>query len=616
MEKLINLGVLAHVDAGKTTVTEGLLVHCGAKAAMGRVDHGTTTTDSMSLERQRGMTIRATTVSFTYQNTKINLLDTPGHMDFFAEVERSLTVLDGVVLVLSAREGVQPQTRVIFRKLRAMGLPTILFINKIDRIGVSTADVLADIREHLTSDIAVLQHVTGEGTREATPLPLALDDGLLQDTILEQDDALLTRYLADEPIPAEACEKALWGAVKRSALYPVLFGAALHDVGIAPLLDAITASFGAPPAPEGPLSAMIYKVEWGPTGHKQLYARLFSGVLPIRGRVEVVGREEPLHVRGLLAARDGQLCPTDAVVGGDIGIILDAHGVRCGDWLGTVTPRKGVSAPATPLLSVGVAPASPAQRATLLNALTRLSEEDPLLDLVIRPDTDEITIRLYGALQREIIEALLIERFSLEAVFSPLMTRFAEKPRQAAEADIRIWKDGNLHEAGIALRLSPLPAGSGNRYETKVSFGDLEKTYQNGVEDGVWKGLSEGLGTEIVDTCVEFIDMDYSSVTSTPADYRRLAPLVLQKALKAADIVRLEPWLSYALTAPVAQQKRIMSALTGMRATLGEVIFDEEEMSIRGEAPLDTTKGFAVELLSMTQGKGVFEAEFLEYREV
>lgn len=615
MIKTINLGVLAHVDAGKTTVTEGLLVHCGVKPQMGRVDHGTTTTDSMALERQRGMTIRASTVSFTYNNIKVNLIDTPGHMDFIAEVERSLSVLDGVVLVISAKEGVQPQTRVIFRKLRAMHIPTLLFVNKIDRLGVSIEEVLADVREHLTADTLVMQRVTKEGSREVAVKDLPLNGDAQAEALIERDETLLEAYLEGREIPVGMLHAALRTCVRSETVFPLYMGAALHDIGIAPLLDAITSFFGHDAEAQAPLSALIYKVEWDAKGHKLLYARVFSGILPIRGQIAVAGGGVGVKVRGLLAAQDGRLVATEQIMAGDIGVLLDAPGIRCGDWIGEETVRTGVTKPAPPLLTVSIRPVTSADRSALLTALGRLTEEDPFLDLAIRAETGEITLRLFGALQLEIIQSLLLERFGLTAEFSPLMTRFAEKPSEATIAQMRIWSEGNLHEAGIVLQVEPLETGAGNLYETQVSYGDLERSFQNAVEEGVLMGLQEGIGQEIVDTKVTFLDMDYSSVTSTPADFRRLAPLVLQKALRTAGLIRLEPWLSYTVSAPLEQRKRVLSALTGLRASLEEVTYAQEEMHIRGEVPLDTCKAFAAELQSLTQGKGIFQTEFLEYRQ-
>ncbi|MDR0896590.1 MAG: TetM/TetW/TetO/TetS family tetracycline resistance ribosomal protection protein [Oscillospiraceae bacterium] len=618
MQKILNLGILAHVDAGKTTVTEGILVHSGVKRQGGRVDDGTTTTDSMALERKRGMTIRAATVSFIWQGVKINLIDTPGHMDFIAEVERSLAVLDGAVLVISAREGVQPQTRVIFEKLVAMRVPTLLFINKIDRVGARAEAVCAQIRQLLTPNIVPMQRTEGEGSREAAVFPLSLCEGVLLETLADADEALLSAYLSDAPLTEADARAALRRQTHACALYPLYLGAALRDVGIMPLLDGIVTHLtpDALPAINAPLSAYLYKIEWDAQGRKCAYARVFSGALRLRDRAAHLGHDAPVHLRGLLRPVGGAMVPTDCIEAGDIGLLADIAEVRCGDFLGERHPLPVGISPTEPLLSVQITPPPDAGRAALLDALTRLTEEDPALQLAIRADTEEITLRLYGLLQREIIEALLLERFGLRAVFSPVRTLMREQPMREARAEMRLGQRGNLHAAGIALTLTPLPTGRGNAYVRNVSYGDLSRSFQNGVEEGVWQGLREGLGHEIVDTQVTFTDMDFSSVTSTPADYRRLAPEVLRRALASVPLRRLEPWVAFTLTTPAEFQKKVLPVLNPLRAIVQSITHGETECVVRGEAPLDTTKQFAAQLQALTRGQGGFGTVFLAYREV
>ncbi len=620
---IINLGILAHVDAGKTTLTEGLLVRSGAKRAMGRVDSGTTTTDSLLLERQRGITIRASTISFPWAGAKINLIDTPGHMDFIAEVERSLAVLDGVVLVVSAKEGVQPQTRVIFAKLRAMRIPTLLFINKVDRAGVSLERVYRDIREKLDARIVPMQAVHGEGTREAGLEALHLGSGALHEAIVAESDALMADFLAGRPITASACLEALRGGVRGCELFPVYHGAALHGLGVAELLDAVPLFLRGGGDETAPLSAMVYKIDRDESGRRRLYLRMFSGALAVRDRVNLpnASGDDPdapaqtLQVKALMALSHGQPSPTDRLAAGDIGVLLDAPALRCGDFLGCVTELRLSAAP-PPLLIAALAPRVPAQRPALLDALAQFTEEDPSLQFRLDSRTGEISLRLYGPLQREIIEAMVLERFGLAVAFSPLATLYKAQPLGPAIAEMRINSPGNLHRAGIALAVEPLPSGSGNEYVTRVSFGDLTKSFQTGVEEGVRAGLAEGLGWEIVDTRVAFTGMDFDSVTSTPADYRRLAPLVLQRAFEASGLRRMEPWLRFSALVPSDFQKKALLAIGKLRANLETIAYTEAECTVHGEVPLDTAKDFASELASLSQGQGIFTSSFLEYREV
>ncbi len=614
--EIINIGILAHVDAGKTTLTEGLLVHSGIKRRMGRVDTGTATTDSMPLEKQRGLTIRASTVSFPWNGVKVNLIDTPGHMDFIAEVERSLSVLDGVVLVVSAREGVQQQTRVLFEKLKAMRIPTIFFINKIDRTGASCEGTLAEIARRLTPHVLPLQAATVLPGEEPVIRPLSLAEGPLHEAIVEMDESLLAEYLVGKPIPEATCQTVLAERVRACAVYPALFGSALRDIGVAPVLDAVTTFFHGSGDAEAPLSAHIYKVEWDEHGRKRHTARVFAGRLAVRDWVPIAGGEERIQVKGLLAAQGGKYTPAESLTAGDIGVILDAPGLRVGDYLGEITPPPGGITPTPPLLEATVAPLSPAERPALLTALERLVEEDPSLQLRIVPATGEISLRLYGPLQQEILSALLLERFALHAAFSTPQPIYKETPSATCTAEIRLNAPGNLLRAGIALRIEPLPPGTGNQYETLVSYGDLTRSFQTGVADGVAAGLLQGLGCAITDARVLFTDMDYCSVTSTPADFRRLAPEVLQKALGPCPRTRLEPWLAYSASIPEGHTGRVIPALVKSGASPEEVEPLGTECRLTGHIALEKARTVSLELPGMTQGRGVFVTSFAGYRAV
>lgn len=612
MNKIINLGILAHVDAGKTTLTEGLLVHSGVKRQRGSVDKGTTTTDSMALERQRGMTIRAATVSFPWKGVKINLIDTPGHMDFIAEVERTLSVLDGVVLVVSAREGVQPQTRVLFQKLRQMRMPTLFFINKIDRQGVDLAGVVRQMRETLSPHLVVMQAAQGAGSRDCRVEALSLREGPLFEELVSRSDRLLADYLAGKRVPVQALIRLVRRRTQDARMYPTYLGSALGDVGVEPLLSAIPQWFGGRGDPSAPLSAYVYKVEFT-QGRKRAYLRLFSGSLAVRQRVPVTGQEQPVQVKALLALGQGALSAAQELAAGDVGVVPDAPELRCGDFLGAVTRRRGASDWAQPLLQLSLTPDVPGERPRLLDALSQLTQEDPLLSVEPDAATGEIRVRLFGRLQLEILTGLLLERYGLTVRCSPLKTLFKEQPLQPACARIALGAPGNLLRAGIELAVEPLAPGSGEHYETRVSYGSLEKSFQNAVAEGVQRGLAEGVNCPIADVRVTFTGSEYDSVTSTPADFRRLAPLVLHRALQAAGLRRLEPWQRFQLFAPIGLNKKLVSALTALRASLEEIEFTQSEVHLSGLVPLDTSKDFASELGILTQGKGVFLSQFAKY---
>ena len=576
---------------------------------MGRVDSGTTTTDAMTLERQRGMTIRASTVSFTWEGAKINLIDTPGHMEFIAEVERSLTVLDGVILVLSAREGVQSQTRVIFEKLKERKIPTILFVNKLDRVGADLAALSKEMAVSLTPDGVWMQEAKGLGTRDLRIADLPPDKGILQEQILERSDALLERYLNGETVPSRDYEAELIRLTRQAKAYPIFMGAALHDIGVTALLPAVRRFLCGHGDAQAPLSACVYKVEWAEGRRKRIYLRVFEGALNVRQQVAVAGQEQPLRVKALYALRDGQILPAQRLEAGDIGLMTDEPALRCGDILGVPPSGSRAYPTAVPLLRASMAPELPEQRAALLSALMELTQEDPFLELRLNEKTDEICLRFFGSLQAEILQALLLERYGLKTQVSTLRTIYKQTPRKPVTASIRLGQAGNFHRAGIVLSLAPLPAGSGAVYETRVSYGDLEKSFQNGAREGIMQGLEEGLGEEATDVKATFLEADYDSVTGTPAAFRRLGPEVVRLALETAGVRRLEPWQRFTLRAPLALQRQTLALLHGSRALPESVTADDEEVAVHGTAPLDSFQAVPAAFQVLTKGRGLLDVK-------
>lgn len=616
--KIINLGIMAHIDAGKTTVTESFLYHSGIKPSMGNVDEGTTTTDSMELEKKRGMTIRSATVSFMIKNTKINLIDTPGHMDFIAEVERSLSVLDGVILVVSAKEGVQPQTRAIFRKLQQMSIPTIIFINKIDRSGVNLDNIYSQISCELTSKFILMQKVIYNETIDNRTFSIedkCLSDNNFKEQLLDLSDDLLEKYLKDEEITAISCEDAIRNGVNSCSFYPIYHGTALKDYGIEQLMEAVDMWFVPKPYEKNELSAYVYKVQSTSYKHNLSYIRVFSGYLTLRMRTSVWDGCEKLIIRNLFGLKNGAIVHTDSIGPGDVGIIMDCDELKCGSWIGYKTHLYKLTQ-TEPLLNVGIEPIPPAQRRQLLEALNMLAMEDPYLDLTINDETEEISLKLFGNLQKEIIHSLIKERHGLDCKFDSIRTIRKVKPKHTVTCIVPINSKGNLLRAGVGLTLEPLDKSSGIQYETMIPLGDLPKSFQNGVREGVEKGIRNSINGEVVDTRVTFMYFDYDSVTSTPSDYRRLAEKVVYQALKEAGTISMEPVMEYTLTAPLGFEKRIIGELVAIGAEIEGSIYTESEMQIVGKVPLDSCKDFPAYLLTITEGRGIFETCFYEYRQV
>lgn len=620
--KPINIGILAHVDAGKTTVTEQILYKSGILKTLGRVDTGNTATDSLQVEKDRGITVRAATVAFEWEGQRVQLLDTPGHMDFIAEVERALAVLDGAILVVSAREGIQAQTKVIFEALRRLNIPTLIFVNKIDRMGVDLAQINLQLYEHLSEACLPLQSVEREGTREAI-LHTGWDNASLRTQLIEQlsnhSEVVLEAYCAEESIEYSLFEQEARRAFLGGQCFPVLYGTALHDLGIEALM-AYTISWLAANNPEThsePLSGLVYKVDRDAKGCRRCFVRLYSGHVVLRQVYPVAGREDTYKILKMATLKGAAPVICDFASAGEIVILYDSEILKIGDWLGTVTPDKLGDHLAVPTLKAVVPSKDLAERKCILQAMNQLVDEDPFLDFSIHPITEAIEIKIFGTVQREIIEYLLRERFGIVTKIEEPKTLYKERPKAMGQALREMYKDGNFYPATIGLVVEPMPLDSGIVYETQVSFGDLQKTFQNGVQEGVLSALKFGLqGWEMTDLKITFVASAFDSVNSTPADFRRLAPEVLQLAIAQCGTELLEPMLSFEMHVPSYAIGRAVSDVLKMRGRLEDPECIGEMALIKGLLPVETSKNYLSELADYTEGKGALITQFAGYEMV
>src|SRR5207248_4485564 len=435
--RILNLGILAHVDAGKTTLTERLLYAAGVIGEIGRVDDGTTQTDSLALEQQRGITIKSAVVSFAIDDVVVNLIDTPGHPDFIAEVERVLSVLDGAVLVISAVEGVQSQTPLLMRALQRVGVPTLLFVNKIDRAGADPERVLQAISDRLTPAVIPVGSVGEGGTRAASFTPFgAPDDELVADA-------------------------------KRAALHPVFFGSALTGAGVDSLMSGIAELLPAAEGDvDGPVSGSVFKIERGPAGEKIAYVRMFSGTVRTRDRLRF-GQGTEQKVTAISVFDDGSAARRASVSAGDIGKLWGLTGVQIGDAIGT--PRRAVEHRfAPPTLETVVVPVDADDKGRLRVALAQLSEQDPLIDVRQDDTRQEIFVSLYGEVQKEVVQATLANDFGLDVTFREVTPIYVERPTGTGEAIELLHADSNPFLATIGLPIEPGPHGSGIDFRSTV----------------------------------------------------------------------------------------------------------------------------------------------------
>jgi ribosomal protection tetracycline resistance protein len=618
----LNLGILAHVDAGKTSLTERLLHAAGVIDRVGSVDRGSTRTDTLELERRRGITIKSAVVSFEAHGTTVNLIDTPGHPDFVAEVERVLGVLDGAVLVVSAVEGVQARTRVLMRTLRRLRIPTLLFVNKVDRMGARYGPTLASIEARLTPAVVPMGTVTGLGTRDARfvagPVePLA--------RLAEHDDELLAAYLDERPVPAGRVRRAVRRQTARGLVHPVFFGSAITGTGVDELTAGITGLLPAAGGdPAGPLSGTVFKIEQGPAGERVAYARLFSGTVRLRDRLPA-GRVTAIRVFDRAEAE-----PAEALPAGRIGTLVGLGRIRVGDALGEPPPGaadRGHFAP--PGLEAVVVPDRPAERGALFAALTRLAEQDPLIDLRQDDRQSEPAVSLYGEVQKEVIQATLAEEFGIAVTFRETTTICIERVVGSGSAEQVIKAPGNPFLATVGLRVDPGPAGGGLRFELEVELGSMPAAFFTAVRAGLAAALRRGLrGWEIPDCTVTMTRSGYwprqshahatfdKNMSSTATDFRNLTPLVLRAALAEAGTAVHEPVHHYDLEVPADALTAVLPVLARLDAIPGAPAVRGDLCLLDGEIPAARIHELEQRLPGLTRGEGVLDTAFAHHRPV
>ena len=561
--RTLNLGILAHVDAGKTTLTERLLFEAGVLDEPGSVDKGSTHTDTMAIERRRGITIRAAVVSFEVDGLVVNLFDTPGHSDFVAEVERSLAMLDGAVLVVSAVEGVQAQTLVLMRALQRLGIATVVFVNKTDRAGADVELVTLEVRERLSEDVPVLagSAVTGDGVPE------------------------LMRSLGS----------------------------------LLPTRD---------PCADGDPAGVVFKVERDAAGSKHVHAHLRGGTLRVRDRIDV--RRGPAEkVTGLQLYEGGELRPTTSATAGQVVVVRGLESASIGDTFGDDSTVPVEAQFARPSLATVVEPVHDADRGRLHTALSRLAEQDPLIDLRQDDVRRELRLSLYGEVQKEVIGALLEEEYGVAASFRESTVICVERLRGEGAAAEVIATSSNPFLATVGLRVEPVEVGDGVTFELEVERGSMPPAFFTAVETAVRSTLHQGPhGWEVPDARVVMTHSGYwprqsrmhgtfdKSMSSTAGDFRNLTRLVLASAINRAGTLVCEPVHHFDLEVP----DQTLAATLAVLAAHGAVPHLTEPrppvVLLSGDVPAGAVHQLSVRLPGVTRGEGVLTTALDHYRPV
>jgi ribosomal protection tetracycline resistance protein len=631
--RTLNLGILAHVDAGKTSLTERLLYAAGVIDELGSVDDGSTQTDSLALERQRGITIKTAVVSFVVDDVSVNLIDTPGHPDFIAEVERVLSVLDGAVLVISAVEGVQAQTRLLMRTLQRLHIPTLIFVNKIDRAGAQYEGLLASIAEKLTPDALPMVSVDRLGTLDAKVTPFTGADAnalsRMVNLLADHDDELLATYVdGDTPLPYDRLRGTLAVQAQRGCVHPVFFGSAKTGAGLESLTAGITELLPTVHSDvDGAVSGSVFKVERGMAGEKIAYARLFSGTVRTRDVLPVGGGDHG-KVTAISVFDRGSARPSASVEAGQIAKLWGLGCVQIGDAIGRSRPTAAGSF-APPTLETVVAPRDAADRGALHVALAHLAEQDPLINVRQDELRREVSLSLFGEVQKEVIQATLANDFGVDVTFRASTTICIERPIGAGAAAEIIGIEPNPFLATVGLRIDPAPTDSGVSFRLGVELGSMPFSFFTAVEDAVRETLQQGLhGWQVTDCTVTMTHSGYwarqshshgtfdKSMSSTAGDFRNLTPLVLMSALTHAGTTVFEPMHRFRLELPAESLGPVLPVLARLSGIPYAPTMNGSSCLLDGELPAARVHRLTQQLAGLTRGEGVLESAFDHFRPV
>lgn len=604
--KLRNIGIFAHVDAGKTTLTEHLLMHAGAVRQAGSVDQGTTRTDNLPVERRRGISVKASCVQLTWQDTAINLIDTPGHVDFSAEVERSLWALDGAVLVVCAKSGVQPQTEVLFDALKRQRIPTIIFINKTDLEGADVPRTLRQIRRRLTEKAMMVD-----------------DADAIAETVCEQDDALLEQYLSGEPLDTTMLADAFERLVRAGDAHPVLTGSALRDEGTPAVLDAVC-RYLPPPAAGEALCGAVFASEQDRVLGRGVWIRLYGGQLenraaltlpagrdPVSGEMRYVQRKVT-QIKGVNGADAGMLRA------GEIGIVYGLGDIRIGHVLGdeALLPRRvepGLLR--TPLMTVRVIPEKAEEMQQLRAACDVLAAEDPLLQAHYALRLNEMQLHVMGAIQLEILQELLETRFGLHVTFSEPTVIYRETIAQPATGFVAYTMPKPCW-AVMDFTIEPAPRGSGVTFVSHAPVKDIALHYQHQVEQALPLALAQGrLGWQVTDVRITLNGGSHHQFHTHPLDFIVATPMGIQDGLRRGGSVLLEPILDVTFLLPPECVGRVMSDVATMRGEVTATEADDDRVVLHALLPVQTSMSYTTTLASLSGGRAGMSIRLNGYRE-
>jgi elongation factor G len=672
LERIRNIGIIAHIDAGKTTTTERVLFYTGKTHRLGNVDDGTTVTDWMEQERERGITITAAAITAFWRDCQINIIDTPGHIDFTAEVQRSLRVLDGGVVVFDAVAGVEPQSETVWRQADRYHVPRVCFVNKMDRTGADFDRTVQMIHERLSArplpvqlpmgcedkfcgvvDLFDLQAVLWSGdqgrTMERGEIPAGLRDvaqaahETLVERIAETDETLTQEYLEGKTIPTDVLKAALRRATISGQLVPVFCGSSLRNKGVQLLLDAVVdylpSPADVPPIvgtnpytrheetrvadPDGPFAALVFKIVSDPYVGRLAYFRVYSGKVKVgesvmnstKGKRERVGRV----IRMYADHRED----IDQVLAGDIGATLGLKDSFTGETLCAPSAQivlESISFP-EPVISVAIEPKTTADQDKMSDALRRLSEEDPTFRVRTDETTGQTLIDGMGELHLEVLVDRMLREFRVGANVGRPRVAYRETITRPVRAEGKFVRQTGGHgQYGHAiLELEPLEKGQGFQFEDRTRGGVVPKEYIPSIQKGVKEAMESGVlaGYPLVDLRAKLVDGSYHEVDSSEMAFKVAGSMALKEGAAKAGPVLLEPVMKVEVVVPDEFTGDVIGNLSARRATIDGMQSHSRGMqAIDAHVPLAEMFGYATDLRSATQGRGTFTMEFAYYAEV
>jgi len=671
IEKYRNMGFAAHIDAGKTTTTERVLFYSGKVYKIGEVDEGTATMDWMVQEKERGITITSAATTTEWKGHRINIIDTPGHVDFTVEVERSLRVLDGVVIIFCAVGGVQPQSETVWRQATKYNVPRMAFINKMDRVGADFYRVVRQIKERLLAKPVIIQLPIGAEDKfkgiidlinmkaiaykdeigvkfniEEIPKKLISEAKAYREKLLEAaaetDDTLLEKYLETHDLSADEIRKGIRRATIEANIIPVLCGSAFKNKGIQPLLDAIIDFLPSPvdiPPHKGynpktgeeevrgarddePFSGLAFKIMSDPYIGRLTYIRIYSGVLKSGTYVLNASRESKERIGRLVQMHANKREEIEEVYAGDIAAVVGLKRTKTGDTL-CVEEKPAILESITfpePVIYVAIEPKTRADQEKLGLSLGRLAEEDPTFKIKTDPETGQTIISGMGELHLEIIVDRLLREFKVEANVGKPQVAYKETIKGEAEAEGKfIRQTGGRGQYGhVLLKVEPLPAGKGFEFVNEIVGGTIPKEYIPAVEKGIEEAMATGIlaGYPVIDVKVTLFDGSYHEVDSSEIAFKIAGSMALKDGVMKSRPVLLEPIMRVEVRVPEQYLGDVIGDLSSRRGKVEGMESHAGVQGIKAKIPLAQMFGYATALRSITQGRGTYTMEFFRYEEV